>query len=133
MSNQALEPADGLLGLLVRTANRNGTEFPITLTVSGLVMSGVLIGIDSYIAILSANMSQGDIGALDLWRDIADGLRAGIDLDAPPTHIHLRDARFFPAGLQEPIPVWTEVGFAWRGRLAAVSGWAPGVLAVNPG
>jgi hypothetical protein len=44
-------------------------------------------------------------------------------------YIHLRDARAFPTSSAHPIP--TTGGTHWRGKLADVSGWSFGMLAVR--
>jgi hypothetical protein len=47
----------------------------------------------------------------------------------PPSYIHIKDAKFFQPGGNNPIP--TSEGLWWRGKIASIDGMALGKLAVG--
>lgn len=155
MSNETgnIDPALSLLvGAVDKLPERHDGGPAITLTVHGLVVSGIMIASWQWFQDAEQLCRDGDGGAT--WAEISkvfsDGLRtvrnesqvvheviedfaqryrdALLKVDRP-MYIHLRDARTFPSGWTSPTPT---AGTYWRGKLADVSGWWFGMLADAP-
>lgn len=130
--NEINEEADGLLQLLVASANA-GSAAPLTLFVGGATISGVLIGHKEYLDVFTTHMATG-------WdEDEVRELKESFGLfDEPEVekedsaqslrYIHLRDAKVFAPG-QQPLPA---NGLLWRGKLAAVDGFSYGIFGPAP-
>lgn len=142
-------PLDGILVGLVYTANKfPGTEFGVTLYVNGLIVSGILISLTTYLELVPEMIRRSAPGnaAGEVWARLFDMLRGeddpaqesvsasegqGSEAEASevgfPALIHLRDARIWaPNGAHDLAPA------IWRGRLDHVSGWALGTLGQSP-
>lgn len=122
---------------LVSFVNGGDLEFPITLFVGGLVVSGQLTSGHKYFEGLGEQLTQFMGGPSENTdkavkyftsaRDIYTQMNEeGVEI-SPPQYIHLREARIFTPG-QQPIP--TE-GTWWRGRLACVDGFHFGSLTLS--
>jgi hypothetical protein len=130
---------DWHLQLLVEDANDFGVEVPITLFVGGSVISGVLTSGRIYFEGFADQFAAGwpeegrqQIRASmatpgEVYPLLAPGEKS--PRKQPAQFIHLRDARVL-AGTQA-MP-HTSQGFLWRGRLAAVGGYALGRLGIEP-
>ena len=120
---------DVFLRRLVNAVNRGGTaEFAVTLTVGGVVVSGVLLSSSEYHARVTENLVE--VAESD---EVATALRAAIgprDLSSEEEaigYIHLRDAHIVhPSGALLP----AGPGVLWRGRLETVDSF---VLGLAPG
>lgn len=127
---------DWYLQALVETVNGKDIEFPITLFVGGLIVSGQLVSGHKYFEGLGAQVTQFLGGPSDdvietvkyftSPGEIYTKLKEATEIP-PPQYIHLRGAKIFTPG-QQPIP--TE-GAWWRGRLVSVDGFHFGSLAVT--
>jgi hypothetical protein len=128
---------DWWLAVLVRLANKGVLSFGITLSVSGVMVSGTLAGGKEYFDATAELMSRGaaDDESRDSLRksfatpgeiyekDIAseEETPEGDEPTPPPTFVHLKDARFWSPG--NSVPFTSQRGIWWRGRLAAVDGF----------
>ncbi len=138
--------ADWYLIEYIKFANK-GMRFPVTLYCSGLLVSGILIGGREYFeqSALQVVESFSDTEVKEVinkwvksFADIYPAASSDNDGDkpvdddddlAPPTYIHLMNAKVFTPG-QVPIPGGKE-GLLWRGRLSSVDGFTWGKLAVS--
>lgn len=99
----------------------------VTLTVSGVVITGNLVGRDEWWRQMGEWMDTKADGMGAVARVIGEELASG-DTDVPSVpieaygYIHLRDAWIIGPKVQVNEPMF------WRGRLADVSGWALGVI-----
>ncbi|MEN2427268.1 hypothetical protein AA0N74_14550 [Chromobacterium vaccinii] len=121
---------DMYLRTLVGTVTGNSFEFPITLYVGGIVVTGFLASGHRFFDDLGEQFQR------FFDSDVANALTKGArepylveknTKELPLDHIHLREARMITPG-QPPIPydgVW------WRGRLASVNGFHMGILTVG--
>lgn len=126
---------DWYLQSLVSIVNGNNGEFPITLYVNGLVISGHLVSGHIYFAGLRAQLTEffgGD--SPNISETVAFLTEPGDSyLDETnefqdfPQYIHLRGAKIFTPG-QKPIP---SGGAWWRGRLTDINGFHFGLLVVS--
>src|SRR5688572_8180609 len=123
---------DWFLQSLVNMANRGGLQIGITLQVSGLLVSGVLVGGKAYFEGFAEDISS-SIADPELAASIRNSFakygeiyseQEGEQLP-PPDYIHLRNTRFFNTS-GNPIPKNT--GVWWRGRLSEVGGFTLGSL-----
>jgi hypothetical protein len=123
---------------LVAQANRPPHTFepPMTLFVSGMVITGRLIGGKAFFAGLREQLT-GFFGGpdatepevLDFFTKDATELydKTPEPQGAPPSFIHLAKAQVFTPG-QAPMPT---SGSFWRGRISQVDGWHFGSLGVE--
>ena len=119
---------DPVLKAFVASAEQYGLQMPVTLHVSGVVISGHLISASRYFELAAEALAQaGDKDFADaLMLPTAELLRSAPDepvSSAAVNFIHLRDAQVFTSGSDRPLPKAT-----WRGRLAHVSGWSLGAM-----
>lgn len=121
---------DWFLQDLIEIANSGKISFDITLTVSGFLVSGTLIGGKEYFEGFGEEFSFG------LKGEAADKVKAAFakngevydTQNAPsmqPNYIHLKNAHFFHTS-GTPIP--ENRGVWWRGRVSEVTGFSLGVL-----
>lgn len=121
---------DWFLQDLIEIANSGKISFDITLTVSGFLVSGTLIGGKEYFEGFGEEFSFG------LKGEAADKVKAAFAKNgevydaqkAPsmqPNYIHLKNAHFFHTS-GTPIP--ENRGVWWRGRVSEVTGFSLGVL-----
>lgn len=129
------ELPDWYLQNLVEIVNGNDFEFPITLFVGGLMVSGQLTSGHKYFEGLGEQLTQFFGGPSDDTQENVNYLTSPKEIylkkeDAkdkvPPQYIHLREARVFVPG-QQPIP---SEGSWWRGRMSSVDGFHFGSLSV---
>jgi len=121
-----VENADDLLGHFVALAGE-GLTMPVTLTVGGSLVTGLLCSGKEYLEGVEASLRKA-------WPEFPDFLgaifkdRANI-YDANDMlvigFVHLKDARIYNGGVNS-IP--TDSGVWWRGRIDAVTGWSFGKL-----
>jgi hypothetical protein len=118
---------DPILTEIVVTSNQvEGSSFLLTLHVSGLVVSGTLIGSGRFfdeMAVMLERVGQVDF-AETFARPNAELMReeAAQEGDSyQPQFIHLTNARVFTSPGSRPLPPTL-----WRGRLSHVSAWSLG-------
>lgn len=131
---QTNESADLQLQLLVSIANK-GMAFPITLFVSGTIISGTLVGVRRWQEGFAEAFTTG-------WSEEATASyreATGLNEPAPDPdkddkqpldtlkYVHLMEARVFAPGVK-PLP---ENGLLWRGKLSDVNGFSYGVFRVD--
>jgi hypothetical protein len=131
----AYPETDWFLQKLVSFANEWGLEISITLQVSGMLVSGVLVGGTKYFDEFAELFSDGLKNYPDLGQAFHELISSYKKLyevkpeenpDLPPPHyIHLRNAKFYHPG-QQPIPI--SDGVVWRGRISEVGGFNLGSL-----
>ncbi len=128
---------DVLLESLVIGANRGSIQIPITLTVHGFLVSGILVSGKEFFThvgeILAPENTEDSAEEAEKSRVTREHFtQMGIEAyrnsensDTPPSLIHLKWTKFFHNS-GKPIPdnqaVW------WRGRLSEVAGWNFGTL-----
>lgn len=127
---------DGVLRIFTYLANHYGISFSITLSVGGLLISGMIISRDEYMKSLTGSIREN----ISKWQDeVKKFLESEIfepliqpisyrDVGEELTnikYIHLNDAKVFNTG-GKPIP--TGGGFLWRGRISSVDGFSIGKL-----
>jgi len=126
---------DWYLQALVETVNGKDIEFPITLFVGGLIVSGQLTSGHKYFEGLGTQLTQFFGGPSDDTTEIIRYFTFPGDAYTrnekgakipPPQYIHLREAKIFTPGQR---PILAE-GAWWRGRLACVDGFHFGLLSV---
>ena len=121
---------DWFLQSLVCMANDSGIKFGITLNVSGFLVSGTLIGIKEYFKLFGESFASGMEPG-----DAANSVKATYaeygNLYDPelkpksPSFIHLVDTKFHTTN---GVPVPSNQGTLWRGRLSEVGGFILGSL-----
>jgi hypothetical protein len=135
-------PRDWFLAELVRLANLTDSRFPVTLTISGGIVSGLLISGREYFSHFAddfAKFGGDDPGHVASLREYISSYGSVYESDKEdettddterlraPQFVHLASARFFAPG-QTPIP--TNAGVLWRGNLDGISGFSLGAFAV---
>lgn len=126
-------PSDWFLQSLVLMVNTYDFEFGITLQVSGLLVSGNLVGGKKYFEGFAEDFSSNFSNDLEAAKNIKDSFTQYGEIYEkkedgeipPPQYIHLRDTRFFNTTGQ-PIP--RNKGVWWRGRVSEVGGFMLGSL-----
>lgn len=135
--NPVTQP-DWFLQSLVAMANNSDIELGITLQVSGLLVSGTLVGGKKYFEGFAEDFS----GVFASEPEVAESIKNSFakygeiykkeegEEIPPPQYIHLKNTRFFnTAG--NPIP--GNKGVWWRGRVSEVGGFTLGSLAKEVG
>jgi hypothetical protein len=129
---------DWFLQSLVNMVNASSFEFGVTLQVSGMLVSGYLVGGQKYFSGFASDFLAGiDNFEEETKQTIQSNFEAygnvyktpeeGQEVP-PPQMIHLRDARFYnTAGNAIP----ANRGVWWRGRLSEVGGFILGNLSQN--
>ena len=109
---------DDLLVGLVYDANRGkmAEPWPITLFVHGLLVSGLIVGMDEFYQI---SFGEGPKEADEA------------EIPARPRFIHLKDAKIFRGGSAGLITRPGGEGFPWRGRLSSVDGYLLGRMEMS--
>ena len=130
--------ADWLLKLLVDllASGDAGNSLGITLQVSGIFVSGELIGGRQYFDgmteefVAAAHIKEVHPTTLsEALTQIGDDVYGGAMEEAGPGYIHLKNARFLTADGQR-IP--TNRGVYWRGKLTSIDGFNVGILSSGP-
>ncbi len=135
------EGIDWLLQLLVGMTNQIEIQYPITLNVGGIIISGYLVNGRDFInnvgEIISSPFEEFGTETAQLLKTKFDELSENIyqrtnneeteeaeQLIKGPIYIHLRDARIWHGKTRIP----SNKGVFWRGRLNAVDGFSLGIL-----
>ena len=131
---------DDLLGAMIALAE-GGLEIGLTLTVSGTLVSGIVISGKKYHELLAGLFQEGfaataypaggDLlkeGLLERAESIygQGRIHADDDPNRVRAYIHLRNVRMFVPGGEHYFDPQRPAGIAWRGRLASVNGWSLG-------
>lgn len=126
---------DWLLCTLVEFVTMDRTrKIPITLSISGGIMTGVMVSGSVFFErigkLFPDGVSYGTDGEYKFGKLGEELYPEGEtpENDGPPSYIHLEDARFISSSNQ--IPNNFEKSF-WRGRLSEVSGFLMGSLDLN--
>ena len=139
-ASQRLNEVDFHLADIIHLANTGDIEFPITLTVGGMLVTGLLTGGKRYFNEFGENMTKAMGSVSDETKERVREFFGGpaVIYDEPPDedggprrpvgYIHLREARFFIPGAK-PIP--EAGGVLWRGRLEQVDGFHIGMLVLG--
>lgn len=137
--NKILQPSqdDWFLAMLVKLTNGTDAEYPVTLAVGGLLISGYIASGHRYFEAFAESLKS---GMTNISRESAEAnvapfrkikqiyLQDGKDAEATapdPAYVHLRSALFFGPS-NRPIP--DNGGVWWRGRLSSVDGFTLGTL-----
>ena len=119
---------------------KTGLEMGITLTVSGAIVSGILISGKTYFDELGDSIQRGVSGSVEVAQALGKSWKQftkiyekpeGVDDDWEPPlpgYIHLRDARVFAPG-GRAIP--SNGGVLWRGKLSSIDGFSMGNLSAD--
>ena len=127
---------DVVLQALVDTVNHGDTEFPLTLSMGGMIVTGTLVSGRKFFDGLAAEFAEASPSAKTVWRKSFRLLGSAYypaskqELSkSPPHYFHLRDAHFLGP---TPAPIPTNRGVWWRGRIVRVDGFFFGTLTSNP-
>jgi hypothetical protein len=132
-----IEHADWFLRSLVDIVNNNDTEIGITLQVSGMLVSGLLVGgkkyFDGFANDIASPLSDPDDSEsarqfFAQYGDVTYPKKENKEEQeySPPNYIHLKGARFFHInGVVPSRGIW------WRGRLSHVSGFILGNMSIG--
>jgi hypothetical protein len=133
---QPIGNQDWFLARLVFFANQ-GSRFPITLSLRGVLISGMLVGGAEYFKKFGSDFralgtTDEDKATLESWAanyaEIYEASPDGNSIASEPTYIHIMEGRYFAPG-QRPIP--SNAGLLWRGRLSEVDGFSLGTLIIS--
>jgi len=124
---------DWFLQFLVNLANKNRFELDITLTVSGILISGTLVGVRQYFDDLSAyfagpfSFGSGSEEIQETFKKIGEQCTcvSSSEQTETPSYIHLKNAIFSDAKGKR---LSGDGGIWWRGRLSEVQGFSPGKI-----
>ena len=125
---------DIFLRILVDVVNQNVGQFDVTLTVGGLLVTGIIVSGKDYFAGIAdeirSSTNDGSNTLADVFQRVGSDIyqssdEAQEDGGPLPAFIHLRDAHFVSPG-ERPIPA--NRGVYWRGRLSAVDGFCFGTM-----
>ena len=142
--------ADWFLQALVRIGNDGSLNYPVTLHVGGVTVTGTIVGGREYFELWSKAASEpitwGDNegpeaaearkAIKDMFRSFGDAVypekkdedETPVDIfKTGPQYIHLKDARFFLGDTFVP----NNQSVLWRGRITAVDGWFLGSLSAD--
>ena len=128
---------DYTLQVFSHLANAYSIGFPVTLSVGGLVISGIIVSRDEYMKSVANSLRE---GVSKLQDEIKEFLESQVfkpmtrPLDKKgqgyvvenTKYIHLKNARVFNTSGQ-PVPARGS-GFLWRGRISSVDGFSIGKL-----
>ncbi|TRO20915.1 hypothetical protein EQ826_15295 [Ectopseudomonas mendocina] len=130
MDAPTAEGADWLLQNLILAA-KAGVEMPVTLTVTGVAISGFIVSGQRYLDLLNDQYSG--LGTQDgkdfgqYMLEYKDALLLDDAEGAGPYYIHLRDAAYVSGAAQLP----GARGMIWRGKVGDVSGFSLGAIKLN--
>ncbi|MCM3651023.1 gas vesicle accessory protein GvpU [Metabacillus litoralis] len=122
---------DAVILMFLNLVEENGIEIPITLSVSGAVISGTLINASTYYAEIteSSKLPNTTISKImyknfsDLKEAYAKQKQEEADKEAKKnslTFIHLKDVKYLSTGVQ-PTPSSSNW---WRGRISSIDGFS---------
>jgi hypothetical protein len=129
-----VDDRDWFLQNLVNLVNAREIELGITLNLGGFLVSGRLVSGQKYFGGFGEDLGS-TFNDPEIRRNVEQsyaqlgeiytaGRKAG-EAVAPPNYLHLMNARFFhTAG----VPIPTDGGVWWRGRISEVSGFFLGTL-----
>jgi hypothetical protein len=140
--NTISRTVDWFLQALVSIVNGESASIPITLSVGGLLISGEMIGGKTYFDEFARQFKDGfgDISsktsatieeAFKRLGDVYDPTQKESRENAytpKPYLVHLRNVQMYHAG---GLPLLSEKGVLWRGRLEAVYGFSLGRLSLD--
>jgi hypothetical protein len=113
---------DPLLGVLIATVE-GGSEFSVTLTIDGILISGLLVGRRAYLARVKDVFEQEGTAGTVAFIPLFDGLQ-GISDQHFTGALYMRDVTgVLPGGAHFRLPVWC-------GRVSAISGWYFGLVVI---
>lgn len=138
------EPSDWVLGFMVEVLNKtDGSNLAITLTVSGTLITGLMIGVREYFHLLAIHWEEAmgtepAATVAKFYREVGDRAQAQArandekeeaawDIRQRPHYIHLKEAQVATA--QGFIP--SAPGMLWRGKLSRVEGYSWGRMQVG--
>ena len=125
---------DAVILMFLNLAEENGIEIPITLSVSGAVISGTLINASTYYAEIteSSKLPNTTISKI-MYKNFNDLKEAyakqkqekqeKADKEAEEnvlTFIHLKDVKYLGTGVQPP----SSSSNWWRGRISSIDGFS---------
>lgn len=131
---------DWFLQSTIENIVSHGVYIGVTLTVKGIIVSGMLISGKKYFEELSKDMKAASRQEDDMSDTLAKSWQqytaiyekpegASDDWQPLPVgYIHLLNARFYAPG-QSPIP--TNQGILWRGKLSSVDGFSIGSFSID--
>ncbi len=121
---------DPLLSALIRATESSGNRmFGVTVTVEGLVISGIITPISEYFDEIASWFERaGSHGLADAYRP--QGEQEQQPEDWEPRYLHLTGIRAFLGSM--PVPSDPSTATPWRIRLSSISGWCMGNLAEGP-
>jgi hypothetical protein len=121
---------DAVVQMFLSLVEEDGIEVAVTLNVSGVVVSGVLIGASAYYEgiIESSKKLEDDTMSKIIVKKFADLNEAFLKQkqeqddkeESPATFIHLKSASYFDPNSNLPINSATW----WRGRIASIDGFS---------
>jgi hypothetical protein len=122
--SEAILTTDPLLRTFAQLAQERGVEVSMTLTVSGAVLTGTLVGRDAWSELL---VDAGRRAGGEAAEGFTSGIQAAFQetdvavtgLRLPYDFFHLKDARVVSGAVSLPAE-----GMLWRGRIDRVSGWS---------
>lgn len=123
---------DPFLQSLVHHADYDGFEFGITLSVGGILVSGMLVSGRKFFenfgekfgsAFEDAEVRKSLASSFSEWGVLYDPQEDGTRRES--TYLHIKDVAFFTTNSQ-PIP--SDAGSWWRGRISEVDGFLLGNL-----
>ncbi|MUO27454.1 MULTISPECIES: gas vesicle accessory protein GvpU [Rhizobium/Agrobacterium group] len=132
---EIIDATDWFLRTTIENIVSHGIEIGVTLTVKGVIVSGMLVGGKKYFEELSKLMKISSQAPNDIsdflgnaWKEYTAIYEQpeGASEDwqpAPIGYVHLMNARFYAPG-QAPLP--ENQGVLWRGKLSSVDGFIIG-------
>lgn len=133
---------DWFLEFLTRLANSTGVEWPITLNVRGLVVTGLVVSAEKYFEAIAKTVTPPitadpeTVKASEAFRSYLEGVaeesaeafKKEEEEEVTIEYINLKDAQL----LIGPDFVPTDNKVWWRGKLSAVDGYIIGTLSKGP-
>ena len=103
---------DRYFQILVDGVDKNNTQTAITVAMNGVIITGILIGIQEYSDELKALFG------------VKKPFQVDVSNRETPEYFHLKDAHFISPGKYP----YLEASLLWRGKLASVDGFTFGKL-----
>jgi len=125
---------DWFLQYMVNLANQNQFQQDITLTVSGLLISGTLIGVRTYFDALgdyfasSFDSNAGSEQVRVTFHEIGEQCAciSPSEKTESPSYIHMMNVRIFSA--EGKAQSENRAGLLWRGRISEIQGFSLGLI-----
>jgi hypothetical protein len=126
---------DWFLQMLVDLANSKAAEFPITLSIGGSLVSGMMIGGKEYFELQAKTIERNVpsdqmenakpiVEGIQHLGEIYDDLYEDRIIGGDPSYIHLKKATVFIGDSVFP----SHGSILWRGKIAAVDGFMLGAF-----